>query len=142
MSPLSGPVIIDYLASLGFAVPLKESCVIVPHSPQVYDVFPALEPLYFQFEKDFDPTCLPDLYEMYWYGSALSFLPSFLLSFFPPSWVSLAFFSSPDGSPPLPVSLSRISSFKGGGGCHDLPLFRTDLTIHINPHITPHIPQP
>jgi hypothetical protein len=75
MSPLSGPVIIDYLASLGFAVPLKESCVNVPHSPQVYDVFPALEPLYFQFEKDFDPTCLPDLYEMYWYGCACYFRP-------------------------------------------------------------------
>jgi hypothetical protein len=45
MSPLSGAVIIDYLASLGFAVPLKESCAWKYHIPSEYTVIQGLNVL-------------------------------------------------------------------------------------------------
>jgi elongation of very long chain fatty acids protein 6 len=61
---IDGPVVIAFLESYGIAVP--QGCTKVGHVDQVYDVFPALKPLYFDFETNFDCTCLPELYHMYW----------------------------------------------------------------------------
>jgi hypothetical protein len=61
---IDGPLIMSFLASSGIEVPTD--CRVQPKVEQVYDVFPVLEPLYFDFEKNFDSTCIPELYTLYW----------------------------------------------------------------------------
>jgi len=43
----TGPDIVAYIGSLGVAVP--QNCAKFGHVPQVYDYYPSMAPLYFQF---------------------------------------------------------------------------------------------
>jgi cytochrome P450 len=52
------------------------------HNPQVYDAFPALEPFYFQFEKEFNATCIPELFTLYWPTVPLTICATYLAVIF------------------------------------------------------------